>query len=234
MWVLAGGCWRVLGASCTLRARLCGGGCVCRGRLLCCLPLLVRSLWPASRAAATPPAAPLAVAGVACCCVTPCGAACAALPHPADCGPQHRDVGGHDQHRESRVPAAPRHAARGAVGAAACEAQVRRRGRAGAGGRRAAGWRMGRGPAGWELPAVRRRLDACCCCATPPHGENMRRHAAVLTCCFPTAPRFLLGEGPDALYVAFMGTKLPRDMATNANLFQVSGGTPAYAVGRQR
>ena len=62
----------------------------------------------------------------------------------------------------------------------------------------------------------------------------MRRHAAVLTCCFPTAPRFLLGEGPDALYVAFMGTKLPRDMATNANLFQVSGGTPAYAVGRQR
>lgn len=45
---------------------------------------------------------------------------------------------------------------------------------------------------------------------------------------------FLLGESGDALYVAFMGTKLPRDMATNANLFQVSGGTPAYAVGRQR
>jgi hypothetical protein len=33
--------------------------------------------------------------------------------------------------------------------------------------------------------------------------------------------RFLLGEGPDAMYVAFMGTKLPRDMATNVNAFQV-------------
>lgn len=32
--------------------------------------------------------------------------------------------------------------------------------------------------------------------------------------------RFLLGESDDALYVSFMGTKLPRDMATNANLFQ--------------
>jgi hypothetical protein len=34
--------------------------------------------------------------------------------------------------------------------------------------------------------------------------------------------RYLLGESPDAIYVSFMGTKLPRDMATNANLFQVT------------
>lgn len=32
--------------------------------------------------------------------------------------------------------------------------------------------------------------------------------------------RYLLGESDDAVYVSFMGTKLPRDMATNANLFQ--------------
>lgn len=35
--------------------------------------------------------------------------------------------------------------------------------------------------------------------------------------------RFLLGESEGALYVCFMGTKLARDMATNANLFQVGG-----------
>lgn len=50
--------------------------------------------------------------------------------------------------------------------------------------------------------------------------------------------RFLLGESHDALYVSFMGTKLPRDMATNANLFQASrrqtGAAPAPAPGSLR
>lgn len=49
---------------------------------------------------------------------------------------------------------------------------------------------------------------------------------ACSNCC-----RFLLGEGPDALYVAFMGTKLPRDMATNVNAFQVCG--ECALLGRQ-
>lgn len=49
-------------------------------------------------------------------------------------------------------------------------------------------------------------------------------------CLSPTAPlpdlatsRYLVGESGDAMYVAFMGTKVPRDMVTNANLFQVGG-----------
>lgn len=53
-----------------------------------------------------------------------------------------------------------------------------------------------------------------CCCASDPQLLT----TALRRC------RFLLGEGPDALYVAFMGTKLPRDMATNVNAFQVGAG----------
>ena len=35
--------------------------------------------------------------------------------------------------------------------------------------------------------------------------------------------RFLVSEGPDALYVAFMGTKVARDLVTNANVWQEVG-----------
>lgn len=37
--------------------------------------------------------------------------------------------------------------------------------------------------------------------------------------CLP-ACSFLMAESNDALFVAFMGTKRPRDIVTNVNLFQ--------------
>jgi len=39
--------------------------------------------------------------------------------------------------------------------------------------------------------------------------------------CLPTVPhRYLLAEGPGALYVAFLGTKQPRDLLADANARQ--------------
>ena len=53
----------------------------------------------------------------------------------------------------------------------------------------------------------------------PRRGHHYTAHAPAP--CHPRCPprSFLVGESQDALYVSFMGTKLPRDMATNANLF---------------
>ena len=51
----------------------------------------------------------------------------------------------------------------------------------------------------------------------PPQLVTLRRVQWAL----PHAQHsFLMAESPDALYVAFMGTKRPRDLVTNVNVYQ--------------
>ena len=133
-------------------------------------------------------------------------------PLPTDCGPQHRDVGAAAQLCQVPVPAAPGHAAGRAVGAAARAAQVH--GRGGRGGRH--GWWSGISrlcsvaTLALGCGSARPRQPTCAAAALPLPPPSLPRH------------RFLLGESDDALYVCFMGTKLPRDMAANLALFQAS------------
>ena len=69
-----------------------------------------------------------------------------------------------------------------------------------------------------SLDASLAQLNATRAAAFPPQLVTLR---AVQWAQPHVRHRFLLGESEGALYVAFMGTKLPRDMATNLTLFEV-------------